>query len=537
MSLASLRVRNGLVALALAAAGPLAAQAPASSPAPVAPPAPVIREILILPDNIFDSTELYSPIYRGMNKLHFTTKPYVVRQQLLFAVGQRWDSTLVNETARNLRSLSIFTSVVIDSIPTDSGVIARVRTRDAWAFGIVFSINTSGSQVGYAFGFNDRNVLGSGTQLQFQYGQNPTRDSVLVGVTRRMLFGSNYDLGVLLSRLSDGNNDTVSFGLPFRTIESPKGWTLAAKVNNGRILQFYGGDPVAGDTLRRAFQLVSLNPAVAIHSTDERYVRLGLYAQVERNDFQPYDLPASDMSKTYTAAFGPYLALGHPKFHHIEFYQAGGRVEDLQLGYTATLGLYFTPAGWGYGANGLAPSISLSAGQGTPHGFLLETLSASSVFNTNGLDSGSVNAGVTAAWFPSARQLLIAYAGVGAQKNGYPGEEYELGFGYAVRAYPQYAYTGNRMFITAAEYRVIIWPDIYKLVAAGFGVFVDHAGAWYTGSPQRTGTDVGAGLRFGSRKGTGAILMRADIAYRWANDVVPAGWVFTFGKGFVWQQF
>jgi hypothetical protein len=71
----------------------------------------------------------------------------------------------------------------------------------------------------------------------------------------------------------------------------------------------------------------------------------------------------------------------------------------------------------------------------------------------------------------------------------------------------------------------------------GFAAFADYAGAWYDGAPQRTGVDAGVGLRFGARTGTAGYLMRADLCYRWANDVLPAGWVFTFGKGFVWQQF
>lgn len=534
MPLASRILRNALAALLVALAAPIGAQAPGT---PTDSTAPVIRQILILPDNIFDSTEMYSGVYRAMNKLHWTTKPYVIRQQLLFAVGQRWDSALVDETARNLRALSIFTSVVIDSVPTDSGVIARVRTRDAWTFGVVFSINTSGSQIGYAIGFNARNVLGSGTQAQFQYGQNPTRDSVMLGLTKRLVFGTKFDVGLLLSSLSNGTNDTLSFGLPFRTLEAKAGWMLGFKVNNGRVLQFYGGDTVAQDTLRRSFQLVSLNPAVALHSTDDSYVRLGLYLQVERNDFQAFSLPTSDMPSTYSATFGPYVAFGYPAFRHIQFYQAGGRVEDLQLGFSGSLGLNFAPASWGYSSRGLAPNLTFTAGQGTPHAFLLETVTATSLFTSSGLDSGTVNASVTAAWFPTEQHLLIAYAGGGMQKNGYPGEEYELGFGYAVRAYPQYAFTGNRMFILAGEYRVIVWPDVYKLMAVGFAAFVDHAGAWYAGSPMRVGTNVGAGLRFGARKGTAGFLMRADVSYRWANDVTPAGWVFTFGKGFVWQQF
>jgi hypothetical protein len=51
------------------------------------------------------------------------------------------------------------------------------------------------------------------------------------------------------------------------------------------------------------------------------------------------------------------------------------------------------------------------------------------------------------------------------------------------------------------------------------------------------GTDAGIGLRFSSITGNPGYVMRADLAYRWADAALPAGWVFTFGKGFVWQVF
>ena len=37
--------------------------------------------------------------------------------------------------------------------------------------------------------------------------------------------------------------------------------------------------------------------------------------------------------------------------------------------------------------------------------------------------------------------------------------------------------------------------------------------------------------------GNPGYVSRADVAYRWGTDALPGGWVFTFGKGFVWQVF
>jgi hypothetical protein len=506
--------------------------------------ASIIRGITIDPKRIFDSAEATSAFYRGMNALHSTTKPYVIRNQLLFAVGDRWDSATVNETVRNLRSLGLFRRVEIDSIPTDSGVIARVVTQDAWTLGIVFTIKSTGSEIGYAVGINDRNVLGSGTQFQVQYGKNPDRDSVMFGLTRNFVFNTPFNLGANFNLLSDGQTGWFNFGLPFRTLESPTGWTLGGDLYNGRVLLFYGGDTIATDTVRRSYQVLTLNPAIALSASAERYVRLGIYAQVQRSAYQPYDASASLLTDSVSAAFGPYLAIGRPFYRHTRFYTAGGRLEDLSLGVSGTLGAYLAPATWGYHTTGVGASLLVTAGQGQGQFFALESLTVTSLFQHGSLDSGSVYAGVTLAWQPTEVQLLVGYVGVGAQKNGYPGENYDLGFGYALRAFPQHSFTGNRMFITAAEYRWVFIRDFAKLFALGAGVFVDHAGAWYTypvpGVPvpaERTGTDAGIGLRFSSITGNPGYVMRADAAYRWPTDALAGGWVFTFGKGFVWQVF
>jgi outer membrane protein assembly factor BamA len=88
-----------------------------------------------------------------------------------------------------------------------------------------------------------------------------------------------------------------------------------------------------------------------------------------------------------------------------------------------------------------------------------------------------------------------------------------------------------------AEYKWVMWPDIKHLASAALAGFVDYGGAWYDGSPHRTGTDLGAGLRVGSiRLPSIAGAFRLDLARRFKNDVEPAGWVFVFGSGFAFER-
>jgi hypothetical protein len=77
--------------------------------------------------------------------------------------------------------------------------------------------------------------------------------------------------------------------------------------------------------------------------------------------------------------------------------------------------------------------------------------------------------------------------------------------------------------------------DLFRLVGLGIAGFVDHGGAWYSGSPRRTGWDAGLGLRLGASRSTDTDALRFDLARRFATDVEPAGWVLTVGKGFAFS--
>jgi len=537
MRSATLGFLCGALFAATSVAGAQRPETPARTDTAHADPRLVIREIRIVSLPIFDSAEATSAVYRGMNALHITTKPYVIRQQLLFRAGQAWDPEVIAETERNLRASGLFRSVKIDSIPSDSGLTAVVTTQDAWTLGIVFSIQSSGSQINYAIGFNARNFLGTGTQFQMQYGKNADRDSVMAMLTKNFIFGTQYWFQINYDALSDGKNGYLNFGLPFRSMDQHSGWNLNTNLYSGRVLLFYGGDTTAQDTLRRSWRVASVNPAISLASDESHYVRLGLFAQIQASAYQPWSAPSSEITDSVAGAFGPFLAVSYPKYEHVRYFQAGGRREDLVLGYTATLGAYLAPAQWGYSKLGVGPALNVSAGQRLGQAVVQESLSVTSLYNSAGLDSGTVYAGVTVWGQPTPTTLLIGYLGGGAQKNGYPDENWDLGLGYGVRAFAQHSFTGNRMFISAGEARWFFAPNLARLFAVGVGVFVDHAGAWYSGEPMRTGTDAGIGLRFSSITGNPGYVMRADAAYRWGNDVEPSGWVFTFGKGFVWQVF
>src|SRR5687767_3341383 len=66
-----------------------------------ADPALVVQRVLLEPRDIFDPHER-SWLARMANRLHFQTRPWVVRRELLFEPGEPYDSALVAESERNL---------------------------------------------------------------------------------------------------------------------------------------------------------------------------------------------------------------------------------------------------------------------------------------------------------------------------------------------------------------------------------------------------------------------------------------------------
>ena len=136
-----------------AAAAAVAALMPASVQAQIARDSgKIVRAIEIRRYDIFDPSEATSVLPRLANGLHFVTREGVVRRELLFQAGQPYDSAKVAETERNLRFLSVFRSVRIDTVRSDSGLVVRVTTADGWSTRPLFNIQSTGSKVSPTIG-------------------------------------------------------------------------------------------------------------------------------------------------------------------------------------------------------------------------------------------------------------------------------------------------------------------------------------------------------------------------------------------------
>jgi len=513
------------------------AQSTQSPPPPKGNTPATVTTVQVQREDIFDRSDSASWIARGANLLHVVTKPHIVNREILIREGQPYDSVTAAETARNLRKLGIFREVSVDSVRDSSGVVERVTTRDSWTTQPYVSFKSTGDQITWGVGITEKNLLGYQTKVSLRYTKDPDRSTTNVEVNVPRVLWNRIGFTGITNQLSDGRNARVTISAPFLSLSSHWSLTFDGRSNDEDVLRFFGGESEASDTARHTLTKANLNGAWATRASPLGFVRFGGSIQLRHEDYAKKDTPVENPS--FFGEFEIGADLLRSNFLVAREFRSLGPQEDVDLSPTLHAGVWFAPTAWGYERGGVGPNLTGHAGWDIPYGFTTFDARASGLFTSKGLDSGSVATQVTVALRPVPRHSVIANVSGGMQKNGYPGEEFDLGMSFGPRAYPLHAFTGDRAFFTSAEYRWVAMPDVLNLglLTLGVAAFADYGGAWYDGSPRRTGKDFGVGLRFGGlRSASGKGATRIDVARRYANDAVTSQWVIAIGSGFAFEK-
>ncbi|HUR95346.1 MAG TPA: hypothetical protein VMY76_12225 [Gemmatimonadales bacterium] len=487
-----------------------------------------------------DRRDIFDPDERGFvarvgNALHIQTRAATIRRELLFERGEPYDSARVAESERNLRGLGVFRRVVIDTVRTDSGLVARVLTKDGWSTKADWRFRSTGGEVAFTIGLVEDNLLGTASSAAVRYRKTPDRSTVTLAFRRPRLFLGTVGLGAVYEDRSDGRLAGLAIEQPFYSLLSRAGFRIEGEDRDERVLRFFDGADEARDSITHRFSLVRGSAAWAVRASAEGYLRLGVQAQIRREDFLP-ERSTLPFEKTVTGAVGPYLTWSRANFLVARGVSGFAREEDVDLGLTVRAGFLVAPRAFGYDRDGVAPLVAARLGARVPGGFgYLEAL-ANGMFDSAGLDSGSVQLAATAVLQPRSGHVGILHVEGGWLEDPVPGREFDLGLGIGPRAFRSHSFTGDRSYFGTAEYRVTLTDDFLGMIGLGIAGFVDHGGAWYAGEPVRSGWDAGIGLRLGASRSTDTEALRFDLARRFGNDAQRAGWVVTVGKGFVFSS-
>src|SRR4028119_1407171 len=156
--------------------GGQAAPTPPSPPAeePAAEPdysvfeGDVIGEIRVLNKTLFDPNKPGENklLFRMANRLHRTTRPGVIQQQVLMQPGDTFSVEALEESERILRAKSYLYEAEIRPIPAgEDRVDLEVETRDVWTLRGGASFSRAGGENMYGFNLEDSNFLGTGKEI------------------------------------------------------------------------------------------------------------------------------------------------------------------------------------------------------------------------------------------------------------------------------------------------------------------------------------------------------------------------------------
>ena len=490
-----------------------------------------LQRVIITRHDIYDSADTRGWYSRLMNRVHVRTRQRVVEREMLLHAGDPPDSARAAETGRNLRRLQVFRDVVVDT--SADGSTLRVTTRDGWTTRPYASFRSAGTQRLFSVGLLESNFLGLAATLDARYAEDPDRSVMRLAFSAPRLFANRISTGVFFNKLSDGRSVGAAVEQPFFALASRNSARVGFVTLDGRVLRFRDGFARAADSLDRRYSLGYAGVAHALRASPRGYLRIGADAQVRRDDYvRRRDVPLP-MQRTITAATTGYVEYSKADFLLTKNYRLLGQPEDVNLSTTVRFGVAVAPGAFGYDRNSVGPVVSGRTAIRLPMGFVQLSGRLNALASGGAIDSGTANVSATIALQPSSRHLLVAFSTLGWQRDPAPGEEFDLGLTRGPRGFQVHAFTGDRLHYSMLEYRWITFPQIGKSFAAGLAAFAETGGAWYDGSPRRSGSDAGLGVRFAPiRSAANVGATRVDLVRRFAHDREPAGWLLVIGTGF-----
>jgi len=180
------------------------------------------------------------------NSLHFLTREYVIKDELLFEEGGWTDFDALIETEKNLRSMNLFSKVEISIDSLEPLVYdVYVLTKDRWSTNPALLFGTGGESYRIGFRLEELNFLGTATTLtpEILYrSENDTRMQVRLKLFQRRLFRSNFSLNYnfFINRFRTLHN--LEFYRPFFSRNSENSYGVQIVNNFGNDLFFLGSN-------------------------------------------------------------------------------------------------------------------------------------------------------------------------------------------------------------------------------------------------------------------------------------------------------
>lgn len=451
-----------------------------------------------------DSPRIHRIVIHGLER----TDEQVIRRELLFVEGDVLDSTLVAETARNLRRLLFIGEVHIRLRDQPDGIEVTVSVEDLYSRALSPLISGQIDELSFGAIALDYNFRGRGQRLRLGLG-----NQAISGPWAELLFaeprlgGSRRTLAVQFTTGAEGHDHALTFSRPFATLADRRAYGLSLfsqqavrrLYSEGQLKTRYQ-DALDGSRIwlvRSYGEQTKVRPSVQLHVTHRRFTAIDGYAP-------------SDRTRTVPSVG---LLVWRPRYKRTRYIRNLGPLEDLQTGSWLSLR-------WGFVHRSLGSdrTFSLYQAQLAPRFELPKRSYAELTLFTNAYRGEGkfynlfASASATAYFRLGTAHSLALRTAWEALHRSEVANQLLLGLARGLRGYAPRRYDGTRRVLFNLEARpTLVRRPWYTLASAAF---VDCGAAWTPNSKKANLVcSPGLGIRLGWPKVYNTPVLRGDIAY------------------------
>ncbi|MGH7856478.1 MAG: BamA/TamA family outer membrane protein [Candidatus Binatia bacterium] len=501
-----------------------------------AEPHPRIRRIVIEhlgvfgPDERLDDVPLLPDltfIFDAANFIHYDTRHYVIRRELLFREGDVADPKLLEESERNLRNLDYLRQSRVLTQPAGPGEVdVIIHVQDTWTTEPRLSFSSGGGSETSEFGIVEKNLFGRGKKITLRRREELDRTSNQMMYDDARIWGSRWHFAGNYEDTSDG---TVRQGLieyPFFALETP--WSGGFRLSDLRERNtIFGEGGVERAEFLRKQEFFEARVGHRVGMSTPRVVhRLGAFYRRIDDDFadrafgpEP-ELVPEDRLESFP---GLWYRREIVRFVRERRLSRFDRIEDLNLGNTLEVEAGYSAKAFEATEN--EPIVTLLDRQGFDFGpgrkaFLFGLLS------TRYAD-GDVRSGILeleGIAFNRAHlffeQTFVSRLKLDIGRNLDRDLQLFLGNDNGLRGFDTRELVGTRRVIFNLEDRIFFVNDLFHLVSLGAVLFFDSGAVW--NRSRALGLDdfassVGIGLRIGAPRSADEKIWRFDLAIPLSN--------------------
>lgn len=490
-----------------------------------------IRRIEIVRRNVFDQQleQDGNFIYRLANKFHVVTRENVIRRELLFKEGDKFNEESLDQSLRNLRNLAFIGEVACETCPVaGDSVDITIITEDLWT--TIFGVSSEGGGGLYVFSLygEEKNIAGLGigaeADLTFTSDNN---DGYSLSIYDNRFLNSRYVVDLWHQDYAFNNETGFLVQRPFYSTDAR--WSLTATYQNSRARPrlFYRGVEYYRYDSGNNYANLRIDRAIG------RYTRIvpGIVYIYNGFDYAKLpELPEIGVIPDDEIFSGPGVGLKLQTFRYLTatYLDEFGTIEDLTE--NATISLNAVWSGPTFNGDRRAAYMEIQSR------FLANPIPSiyagvANIFTgyyENHRWQRSTNSLEGLFYFkPSLYNLFAAHFLSSFAWRQQPNYQIVLGGSNGLRGYPDRFFGGNKFALVNLEYRRYTPIEILT-VGLGAAAFFDAGYVWRNDQSinlRDFKRDIGLGLRFGLTKSSTARVVRIDLA----RALDRSGWYIAFG--------